>query len=75
MSRSRIPIDVQNQSHSLREELHQLAHPDIADPFPGNLCTHNPQWLLVDEGFTMAREHETESLFAIGNGYTGNADR
>jgi hypothetical protein len=37
-----------------------------------NLRTRDPKWLLVDEGFTLAREHETESLFAIGNGYVGN---
>jgi len=29
-------------------------------------------WLLVEEGFTLAREHEVESLFAIANGYIGN---
>src|SRR5215831_12257383 len=29
-------------------------------------------WLLVEEGFTLAREHEVESLFAIANGYVGN---
>lgn len=29
-------------------------------------------WLLIEEGFTLAREHEVESLFAIGNGYLGN---
>jgi trehalose/maltose hydrolase-like predicted phosphorylase len=29
-------------------------------------------WLLIEEGFTLAREHEVESLFAIGNGYIGN---
>ncbi len=34
--------------------------------------TRDPSWLLVDEGFTLAREHEVESLFAIGNGYVGN---
>ncbi len=32
----------------------------------------DPAWLLVDDGFTLAREHEVESLFAIGNGYVGN---
>lgn len=31
-----------------------------------------PEWLLVEEGFTLAREHEIESLFAIGNGCIGN---
>jgi kojibiose phosphorylase len=34
--------------------------------------TGDPSWLLVDEGFTLAREHEIESLFAIANGYVGN---
>ena len=32
----------------------------------------DPTWLLVEEGFTLAREHEVESLFAIANGYVGN---
>ena len=27
---------------------------------------------FVEEGFTLAREHEVESLFAIGNGYAGS---
>jgi hypothetical protein len=31
-----------------------------------------PEWSLVEEGFTLAREHEIESLFAIANGYAGN---
>jgi kojibiose phosphorylase len=31
-----------------------------------------PGWLLVEEGFTLAREHEIESVFAIANGYAGN---
>jgi hypothetical protein len=34
--------------------------------------TDDPGWILVDEGFTLAREHEVESLFAIGNGYAGS---
>jgi hypothetical protein len=29
-------------------------------------------WVLVEEGFTLAHEHEVESLFAISNGYVGN---
>jgi trehalose/maltose hydrolase-like predicted phosphorylase len=28
-------------------------------------------WLLVEEGFTLPREHEIESLFAVANGYLG----
>jgi trehalose/maltose hydrolase-like predicted phosphorylase len=31
-----------------------------------------PDWLLAEEGFTLAREHEVESLLAIANGYVGN---
>jgi len=34
--------------------------------------TDDPGWILVEEGFTPAREHELESLFAIGNGYAGS---
>jgi kojibiose phosphorylase len=34
--------------------------------------TDDPEWTLVEEGFTLAREHEVESLFAIGNGYVGS---
>ena len=28
-------------------------------------------WLIVEEGFTLVREHEIESIFAISNGYIG----
>ncbi len=34
--------------------------------------TEGPGWILVEEGFTPEREHELESLFAIGNGYVGS---
>jgi len=30
-----------------------------------------PEWHLVEEGYVEAREHELESIFAIGNGYVG----
>ncbi len=33
--------------------------------------TLDPAWVLVEEGFTLAREHELES-FAISNGYAGS---
>ncbi|MBV9341102.1 MAG: glycoside hydrolase family 65 protein, partial [Acidobacteria bacterium] len=36
------------------------------------LRTQDPKWLLVEEGFTLTREHEVESLFAIANGHVGN---
>ncbi len=28
-------------------------------------------WILIEEGYTLAREHEIESLFSVANGYTG----
>ncbi|MCL5264464.1 MAG: glycoside hydrolase family 65 protein [Chloroflexi bacterium] len=31
----------------------------------------DPNWLLVEQGFTPAREHEVESLLTIGNGCLG----
>ena len=31
-----------------------------------------PEWTVVENGFTPAREHELESLFAIANGYAGS---
>ena len=31
----------------------------------------DPEWVLVEEGFTLTREHEVESLFAVGNGHVG----
>jgi trehalose/maltose hydrolase-like predicted phosphorylase len=33
--------------------------------------TSDPNWVLVEEGLTLAREHEIESLLAIGNGHVG----
>src|SRR5215469_14726007 len=34
--------------------------------------TDDPAWLLVEEGFSLARDHEVASLFSIANGYFGN---
>jgi trehalose/maltose hydrolase-like predicted phosphorylase len=33
--------------------------------------TRDPGWLLTEDDFTLAREHEIESIFAVGNGYVG----
>jgi trehalose/maltose hydrolase-like predicted phosphorylase len=35
-------------------------------------CTDDHEWIIFEEGFTQEREHELESLFAIGNGYVGS---
>lgn len=31
----------------------------------------DPAWIIVEDGFVLTREHEIESLFAIGNGFVG----
>ncbi|MER3425606.1 MAG: hypothetical protein C4293_22610, partial [Nitrospiraceae bacterium] len=33
--------------------------------------TLDPTWRLVEEGFTLSREHEIESIFTVSNGYAG----
>ena len=35
-------------------------------------ATDEPEWLLVEPGFTLTREHEVESILAIGNGRLGS---
>ena len=32
----------------------------------------DPTWNIVEDGFVVTREHEIESLFAIGNGFVGS---
>lgn len=48
----------------------------VPDPRPlaglGVAPSADPQWVQVEEGFTLTREHEIESLFAIGNGHIGS---
>jgi trehalose/maltose hydrolase-like predicted phosphorylase len=43
----------------------------IAEAWAGMRRTSDPRWVLIDEGFTLAREHEIESLFATSNGHVG----
>lgn len=33
--------------------------------------TSDPAWVIVEKGFELTREHELESIFALGNGYAG----
>jgi kojibiose phosphorylase len=44
---------------------------DEACPLAEASPTADPSWILVEEGFTLAREHEVESIFAVSNGYVG----
>jgi kojibiose phosphorylase len=46
----------------------------MSDPIQAHVATltNDPDWVLIEEGFTLAREHEVESLSAIGNGYVGS---
>lgn len=43
-------------------------HPFNALELTGPL---DPCWALIEEGFTLAREHEIESLMTVANGYVG----
>lgn len=38
---------------------------------PPAAITDDPAWLIVEDGFSLAREHEIESLFTVSNGYVG----
>ncbi|HUI84863.1 MAG TPA: glycosyl hydrolase family 65 protein [Candidatus Binatia bacterium] len=76
MNRVPSPVDVSPDIHGGRAKSPCERELQARDPalsvLPSNFCTSDPRWLLLDEGFTLAREHETESLFAIANGYMGN---
>lgn len=70
MARSPSQLEDSTGTVSFEQEVHSRN----SAPFGvrGELRTRDPKWLLVEEGFTLAREHEIESLFAIANGYVGN---
>jgi trehalose/maltose hydrolase-like predicted phosphorylase len=57
---------------AFEEQLQPLDPKAISALTAAQLRVPNPKWLLVEEGFTLSREHEIESLFAIANGYVGN---
>lgn len=59
-----------NANSSLKEFLGPGGNSPIV--LPPEFRTSDPRWLLVEEGFTLAREHEIESLFTVSNGYVGN---
>ena len=46
----------------------------MSNPMQAHVATptNESDWVLIEEGFTLAREHEVESLSAIGNGYVGS---
>ncbi len=50
-------------------ERHSVSAPPWALPVD---ITSDPGWLYVETGFNLAREHEIESLQAVGNGYVGS---
>lgn len=72
MNRSLSPVDAKEENVSFQEHLQRTHDSALREVLPSDLRTRDPQWLLVDEGFMLPREHETESLFAIANGYIGN---
>ena len=72
MNRSSTPIKASEGSVSCEEQLQPACGSAARSILPEHLTTRDPRWLLVEEGFTLSREHEIESLFAIANGYVGN---
>jgi len=53
-----------------------LAPDGVANPILPDLdlplaASNDRGWLLVEEGGTLLREHEIESIFAIANGFIG----
>ena len=64
--------DVNSPTISFDERLQSQPGTHAQDLVSEQLRTRDPNWLLIDEGFTFTREHEIESLFAIANGYVGN---
>lgn len=62
------PTELEERSLQGRDRTPPSSQPLSLPPFR----TSDPGWLLRDEGFTLTREHEIESLFAIANGYIGN---
>jgi len=45
--------------------------PDVVPLALPAVPTADPRWIMVESEFATAREHEIESLFALGNGYVG----
>jgi beta-phosphoglucomutase family hydrolase len=41
-------------------------------PWPPVTPTEDADWVIVESGFTLTREHEIESIFAISNGHLGS---
>lgn len=66
MEREKYSIAGENESTLLAGEGAQERSVLPATP------TDDPGWIIVEPGFTLAREHEVESLFAVGNGYVGS---
>jgi kojibiose phosphorylase len=59
---------------ALHDQLRQHDNAAVTTTDPLDLPatpTADSSWLLVEEGFNPAREHEIESLFAVANGYVG----
>ncbi|MCL5026807.1 MAG: glycoside hydrolase family 65 [Chloroflexi bacterium] len=53
--------------------LHEQLHREAARCSSGLPATptEDPAWLLIEDGFNLAREHEVEALFTVANGYLG----
>ncbi len=60
-----------NQAHA-RTQGHGITRSNLNDASMLAVApTPDHAWILVEEGFDLAREHEIESLFTVANGYVG----
>jgi trehalose/maltose hydrolase-like predicted phosphorylase len=72
MNRRLFHVDVNPMQSETHEPLQRRDDIDSRARFSEAGPTSDALWRIVEEGFTLTREHEIESLFAIANGYVGN---
>lgn len=64
-------FDPDMMSSSSRWRKEPIREPDSSPASPKLSQAMESGWSLIEEGFTLAREHELESIFTVANGYVG----
>jgi hypothetical protein len=75
MNRSLSPIDVNERSASLEEQLHPVRGRDIQAILPADFRNRDPKWLLVDEGFTLPASTKSSRYLRLPTVTSGTAGR
>jgi len=68
MNPSLSPIDVNEASASLEEQLQPVRGTDIQAILPAHFRNRDPKWLLVDEGFTLPPRARSRVAICDANG-------